>query len=58
MTLKDYHNGFRYYKGVRYYEIEGAYCIDRCHEKFSSVGEMMKWIEENCVWACPRDAGG
>jgi hypothetical protein len=48
------------YKGIRYYEIDGEYHVDRCPEAptFWSVGAMQRWIDNNCEWNCPRDAGG
>lgn len=48
------------YKGIRYTEINGEYRIDNCREapSFWSVGAMQRWIDDNCNWCCPRNAGG
>jgi hypothetical protein len=48
------------YKGVKYHEIDGRFCIIGCSGApgFWSIGAMQRWIDNNVVWNCPRDAGG
>ena len=48
------------YKGIRYTEIDGEVRIDNCPEApaFWSIGAMQRWIDNNCLWPCPSDAGG
>jgi hypothetical protein len=47
------------YKGVKYHEIDGRFCIVGYlgAPLFWSIGEMRRWIDD-ATWNCPRDAGG